>query len=66
VVADALSRPPPAATQPPPPSQRPSPNSLLPTRDGRENRQGVHTLPESGPDTSRYGASQAAGQVSPR
>jgi hypothetical protein len=41
-------------------------NTFLSPRDGGENRQGVHTLPESGPDASRYGASQAAVQGSPR
>ncbi len=41
-------------------------NTFLSPRDGRENWQGVHTSPQGGPDTSRYGASQAAAQGSPR
>jgi hypothetical protein len=41
-------------------------NTFLSPRDGRENRQGVHTPPQGSPDTGRYGASQAAAQGSPR
>jgi hypothetical protein len=41
-------------------------NTLLPPRDGGYNGQGVHAPPESGPDTSGYGASQAAAQGTPR
>jgi hypothetical protein len=41
-------------------------NTFLSPRDRRKNRQGVHASPQGGPDTSRYGASQAAAQGSPR
>jgi hypothetical protein len=40
-------------------------NTFLSPRDGGENRQGIHTPPQSSQDTGRYGTSQAAAQGSP-
>jgi hypothetical protein len=41
-------------------------NTFLPHRDGREDRQGIDTPPQSSQDTDRHRTSRAATQGSPR